>query len=496
MINEDILNSTAYKTYYAYASGAKEPKKARKFKKHASPKFKTVLVSPKESTKKPAKKTVTAMKSSKSQVGVIIKDTPGVFVSKKKSSVKGKISKDEGTGNKPRVPEVPIYEFETETESWGKSVKEDNDDEDVSDNDGDDDDDNYDDDNEDKNDDDDEADSDRTESDRIKIPDLNQSRTEYDEKNEERESERVHTPPGFIPTNDEDKVDDEEKMDEKEDDEVTKELYKDVNVNLGNKDAEMINADQAGADQQNVSQEFGYEQVEEDAHVTPIAVYDTQKTDGQMQSSSVSSDFTSKLLNLENPSPTNNEIASLMDTTIRREEPSSQTSSLFTVPVTYAQAISLIPAIVDCYIDNKLGEAINKSIQSHTVECGEEALAEKNEYIELIDTSSTYAATASLSEFKLTKIRMDKMEEHKSYQSVDYKKELYDALVKSYNTEKDLFESYGNVFTLKRSRDDKDKDQDPSAGLDRGTKRKKSSKEVESARYSRSKEKKSSSTSK
>ncbi|GKE20614.1 hypothetical protein Tco_1432126, partial [Tanacetum coccineum] len=51
MINEDILNSTAYKTYYAYASGAKEPKKARKFKKPAYSKLKTVLVSPKEPTK-------------------------------------------------------------------------------------------------------------------------------------------------------------------------------------------------------------------------------------------------------------------------------------------------------------------------------------------------------------------------------------------------------------------------------------------------------------
>nr|GFB78834.1 hypothetical protein [Tanacetum cinerariifolium] len=43
MLNEDTLNSIAYKTYYAYASDAKEPKKARKFKKHTSPKQKTVL---------------------------------------------------------------------------------------------------------------------------------------------------------------------------------------------------------------------------------------------------------------------------------------------------------------------------------------------------------------------------------------------------------------------------------------------------------------------
>ncbi|GKE50482.1 hypothetical protein Tco_1481740, partial [Tanacetum coccineum] len=51
ILNEDILNSTAYQTYYTYASGAKEAKKARKFKKPASPKLKTILVSPKEPTK-------------------------------------------------------------------------------------------------------------------------------------------------------------------------------------------------------------------------------------------------------------------------------------------------------------------------------------------------------------------------------------------------------------------------------------------------------------
>ncbi|GJY77280.1 hypothetical protein Tco_0482396 [Tanacetum coccineum] len=91
---------------------------------------------------------------------------------------------------------------------------------------------------------------------------------------------------------------------------------------------------------------------------------------------------------------------------------------------------------------------------------------------------------------------IDKMEKNKSYDKAAYKQELYEALVKSYETEKDLFDLYGEVFTLKRSRDDKDKDQDPSVGSDRGTKRRKSSKEAESSKYSRSKEKKSSSTSK
>ncbi|GJY09236.1 hypothetical protein Tco_0377421 [Tanacetum coccineum] len=101
------------------------------------------------------------------------------------------------------------------------------------------------------------TDHERTESDRDENPNLSLSSTKFDE--EEKESERVYTPTEFLPTHDEEKIDDKEKMDEEEDDEVTKELYKDVNVNLGNKDANMTNADQGGADQYNVSQESGFE---------------------------------------------------------------------------------------------------------------------------------------------------------------------------------------------------------------------------------------------
>ncbi|GKB78608.1 hypothetical protein Tco_0945503 [Tanacetum coccineum] len=190
----------------------------------------------------------------------------------------------------------------------------------------------------------------------------------------------------------------------------------------------------------------------------------------------------------------------------------------------YAQALSSIPAIVDRYMDNKLREAINKVILAHNLYCKQEAQDEKNAYIELVDTSiralikeeknvtesvevavltrsfsqptSTYEATASLSEFELTKILIDKMEKNKSHDKADYKKKLYDALVESYNTNKDLFDSYGEVFSLNRSQDERDKDQDPSTGSDRGTKRRKSSKDAESSRDSRSKEKKSSNTSK
>ncbi|GJV60071.1 hypothetical protein Tco_1466171 [Tanacetum coccineum] len=99
---------------------------------------------------------------------------------------------DEGTGTIPWVPpDVPIYESESEKESWGDSEDEDNehDSDDISDegdddNDGNDGDDDYtnDDDKQEgnnTNDDDDKTDSDRTESDIIKIPILDQSTMEF-----------------------------------------------------------------------------------------------------------------------------------------------------------------------------------------------------------------------------------------------------------------------------------------------------------------------------
>ncbi|GJR75272.1 hypothetical protein Tco_0087637 [Tanacetum coccineum] len=272
-----------------------------------------------------------------------------------------------------------------------------------------------------------------------------------------------------------------------------------------------------------------------------------------MQSSSVSSDFTEKLLNFENVSPADNEIASLMDTTVRHEEPSGHTSTLFTVPITvilttipppahffnplpqqatptptlttseattifpalldfasvfkfndrvtkletdlsemkqvdqYAQAISSIPAIE--YIDlvdtsvrtiikeeikTQLPQILPKAVSDFATHVIEQNVTESLEAVVLAKSSSqpksTWAA-ASLLEYEPTKILLDKIEESKSHLRAYYKKKLYDALVESYNTDKDLFDTYG-------------------------TKRRKSSKEAVSPKDPRSKEGKSSSSSK
>ncbi|GKB74044.1 hypothetical protein Tco_0935456 [Tanacetum coccineum] len=85
MTNRKMLNSTTYKTYLAFATGATTPKKARKFKKPTSPSKKKTLVVVEEPSKKPTTRRQSA--------GVQIRDTPGVSVSKKKAPSKTERSK-------------------------------------------------------------------------------------------------------------------------------------------------------------------------------------------------------------------------------------------------------------------------------------------------------------------------------------------------------------------------------------------------------------------
>ncbi|GJT63020.1 hypothetical protein Tco_1006553 [Tanacetum coccineum] len=317
-------------------------------------------------------------------------------------------------------------------------------------------------------------------------------------------------------TNIDEEDDDEDDFDDDSDD--NDERDDDVNVNLGNEDTDMTNANQ---------------------------VRDTQKTGGPTQSSSVSSDFTSKLLNLDNPFPADNEIAYLMDTIAQHAttipkitlsftttvpplppffNPLSQQATPTPTPTSptnlekdlleikqvdqYAQSLSSIHVIVDRYIDTKLGEAINKAIQAHNFDCKEEAQAEKREYIELVDlTVRTIIkeevnaqlpqilpqAISDVATLVIEKNVIVSLEDvNKSYDKADYKKKLYDALVESYNTDKDLFASYGEVFFIEEGVQMKEtKSKTPTVDQNRGTKRRKSSKDVESSKDSRSKEKKS-----
>ncbi|GJX05320.1 hypothetical protein Tco_0191236 [Tanacetum coccineum] len=90
---------------------------------------------------------------------------------------------------------------------------------------------------------------------------------------------------------------------------------------------------------------------------------------------------------------------------------------------------------------------------------------------------STYEAASTLTEFELKKILLDKMENSESYLTAPEHREYYDGLKKSYALDQDFLYSY-DVYTLKRGRKDKDKDEDPSAGSDRGLKKRKTSKDA------------------
>ncbi|GKD18847.1 hypothetical protein Tco_1208005 [Tanacetum coccineum] len=69
------------------------------------------------------------------------------------------------------------------------------------------------------------------------------------------------------------------------------------------------------------------------------------------------------------------------------------------------------------------------------------------------------------------------MEKSESYLAAPEHRDCYDSLKKSYDLDKDFFFSF-DVYSLKRGQKDKDKDEDPSAGSDRGLKMRKTSKDA------------------
>nr|GFC27682.1 hypothetical protein [Tanacetum cinerariifolium] len=89
---------------------------------------------------------------------------------------------------------------------------------------------------------------------------------------------------------------------------------------------------------------------------------------------------------------------------------------------------------------------------------------------------------ADLTEIGLKKILIEKMEGNKSIQRSDEQRNLYKALVDAYEADKTILESYGQTAVLKRRREDDDDQEGPSAGSDRGSKRRKEGGEPESAR--------------
>ncbi|GKE00348.1 hypothetical protein Tco_1388331, partial [Tanacetum coccineum] len=80
------------------------------------------------------------------------------------------------------------------------------------------------------------------------------------------------------------------------------------------------------------------------------------------------------------------------------------------------------------------------------------------------ESKPPHAVAANLSKLELKKILIDEQ------------KNLYKALVDAYESDKLILDIYGDTITFKRCRYDEDKDEEPSAGSIRGSKRRRAGK--------------------
>nr|GEW71161.1 retrovirus-related Pol polyprotein from transposon TNT 1-94 [Tanacetum cinerariifolium] len=439
--DDTLLDCKAYKTCYDFATGKDTPKKARKFKKVALPSRKLSLLLKEEpvekpkQARKPAKKSTTVPTAS-----VAIRDTLSEFVLKKKTLAKFDRGKgmdllSDGDSDDDDSDEVTNDDDEDDVESDADKDKE-------------------------------ASESEKTDSNKDKNLNLNQNDDEEEEENKEK---YVRTPDGF---------------EFNDDDEEYEELYNVVNVKLtyteneeeGKRDEEITDS---GHDKS--TQQTTYEQVKDDEHVTITTLHDTQNTKVPLQSLFVSSDFANQILNLDNAPPTDSEVISMMNVQVRHEEPSTQTSPLLNIPVTViletsSAARSTIPQTIPPITPLQQQStptptptptiAITTSLVSALLDfhpCLDSikeflllkkcSVSESLKNIVLAKPSSqpksTYEAAMSLTEFELKKILLEKIQNIKFYRGAQEHKDFYNALVKSYKLDKDLFDSYDNLLELK-----------------------------------------------
>ncbi|GJQ96653.1 hypothetical protein Tco_0007792 [Tanacetum coccineum] len=426
---------------------------------------------------------------------------------------------DEGTGTKPEVPDVPKYLSESENESWGDSdndkINDDNSDEVTKD--------------DDKDDDGNDAhDSERTDSDE---DDENPSFTlkDYDEEEPDEEYDSDDDNENLYEEEDDDLYKDvnvrslgaEHEKERKGDEEMT-----DADQNVSQEKEQVV-------EDTHIHQEEFSTQEPSLFTVPDTVIPENSTTHTTTVPLTISMITPLPQLTTPSPTPTTvsttTSIPALPDFSSlfgfdQRVSTLEQELSQFKQADHSAQLLefvkSQISTIVDDLLSMRIGYATRTALQSNTKEFEKKAQEERKLYIDVVEKSvkdiikdevkcqlphilpkevldfatfviqstineslesivlaksssqpkSTYEATTSLTEFELKKILLDKIEKSKSYQAAPEHRELYDGLVKSYNLNKDRFSSYGNLYSLKRDREDEDKDEDPPAGSNQGLK--------------------------
>nr|GEU66532.1 hypothetical protein [Tanacetum cinerariifolium] len=156
-----------------------------------------------------------------------------------------------------------------------------------------------------------------------------------------------------------------------------------------------------------------------------------------------------------------------------------------------AKAVFSIPGIVQRYIDQRMNEAVKVAVQILFDKLRDEAEAKNEEFLKNLDENIQKIIKEQVKEqvkvqvskilSKIEKTINEQLEAKVLTRSSNSSKTSYAALVEAYKSDKIILETYGDIVTLKRRRDDDaDKDEEPSAGSDRGSKRRREGKEPES----------------
>ncbi|GKD97264.1 hypothetical protein Tco_1381161, partial [Tanacetum coccineum] len=167
------------------------------------------------------------------------------------------------------------------------------------------------------------------------------------------------------------------------------------------------------AQQGNENLETTQEQVIDDAHVTINTI--TKKTKVLVTSSSRSSNLASKFLIFSDIPQTDAEIVSPLDVHVHHEAPRTQAPTLLTIPVSSLtarikeQAKDQLPQILPKEVSNFASPVIKKMIEESR---NKVTLAKVPS-----QPQSTYEATFTLIEFELKKILIDKIEKNKDEDS-------------------------------------------------------------------------------
>nr|GEW64328.1 hypothetical protein [Tanacetum cinerariifolium] len=466
LTSPQIKESKSYKTYLGYATGTVRPKVSRKFKK-ASPSKKDSVPVPadKEPVQKGKRVKRSAKKSSTiTTTCIVIREPPVETQSKRKEKVdvaRGKgidlLSEvaltEEGQMNEVR--KNSLRDFHKSRPSGSSSVA-----------------------------------KKPPSVEKITPPIINKGTDRNDEEGSERENDSEEHESDSDQDTDRSESDSESDQQDDNDDEV-----KD--------DDKVKDDDEDDENDDGQSEEITQEQVVEDAHVII-----TKKTEVHVTSSSRSSNLASKFLNFSNIPPADIEIVSPLDVHVHHEVTRIHTSNLLVIPVSIIPEASPvytnIPQSSQTFTSPPLQstrsplptiETINipplipnfasilpEEVSNFALPAIEKMIQESLNQVNLAKVSSqpqsSYEAATTLTEFELKKILINKMNSSESYLTAPEHQECYDCLIKSYNLEKDFFSSY-DVYSLKRSRDDKDKDEGPSAGSDRELRKRNTTKDAE-----------------